>query len=139
GAATNAVRKKLNNMKMVSNIVIGEGEIDEAPMHYIDEEVGMGGKHKFDIAVDPIAGTTPTVNGKGNTTTVIAAPSKGSLLHAADMYMKKMAVGPNAKGVIELEAPIEENIKNVAKALGKEVSELNCLIQDRPRHQEYID
>lgn len=138
-AATQAMRKNLNKMKMNSTIVIGEGEIDEAPMLYIDEELGVGGKHKFDIAVDPIEGTTPTVNGQGNAITVIAAAEKGTLLHAPDMYMQKLAVGPKAKGVIDLEAPIEENIRIVAKALGKEVTALNCLIQDRPRHQEYID
>lgn len=139
GAATNAMRETLNKMKMHSKIVIGEGEIDEAPMLFIGEELGRGGSHEVDIAVDPIEGTTPTVNGQGNAITVIAAAEKGTLLHAPDMYMKKMAVGPKAKGHINLDAPIEENIKNVAKALGKEVTELNVLIQDRPRHEEYIE
>lgn len=139
GAATNAMRENLNKMKMHSTIVIGEGEIDEAPMLYIGEKLGLGGKHEVDIAVDPIEGTTPTVNGQGNAITVIAAARKGTLLHAPDMYMKKMAVGPKAKGHINLDAPIEENIKNVAKALGKEIAELNILIQDRPRHKDYIN
>ncbi|WP_068674972.1 class II fructose-bisphosphatase [Oceanobacillus sp. Castelsardo] len=139
GAATNAMRENLNKMKMFSTIVIGEGEIDEAPMLYIGEKLGQGGSHEVDIAVDPIEGTTPTVNGQGNAITVIAAAPKGTLLHAPDMYMKKMAVGPRAKGKIDLDAPIEDNIKAVAKANGKEITELNVLIQDRTRHQEYID
>lgn len=139
GAATSAMREMLNQMKMYSTIQIGEGEIDEAPMLYIGEKVGMGGVHELDIAVDPIEGTTPTVNGQSNAITVIAASQKGTLLHAPDMYMEKIAVGPKAKGKINLEAPIEENISRVAEALGKEISELNVYIQDRRRHQEYIE
>ncbi|MHA6250784.1 class II fructose-bisphosphatase [Oceanobacillus sp. CAU 1775] len=139
GAATAAMRERLNQLKMKSTVVIGEGEIDEAPMLYIGEKLGIGGEHEVDIAVDPIEGTTPTVNGQGNAITVIAAAKKGSLLHAPDMYMKKIAVGPKAKGHIDLDAPLEENIYNVAKALGKEVEELNILVQDRPRHQEMIE
>ncbi|MFD1449056.1 class II fructose-bisphosphatase [Oceanobacillus profundus] len=138
-AATNAMRENLNKMKMYSTIVIGEGEIDEAPMLYIGENLGKGGSHEVDIAVDPIEGTTPTVNGQGNAITVIAAAPKGTLLHAPDMYMEKIAVGPKAKGKIDIDAPIEDNLKAVAKANGKDVTELNVLIQDRPRHQEYID
>ncbi|WP_042221965.1 class II fructose-bisphosphatase [Oceanobacillus manasiensis] len=138
-AATNSMRENLNKMKMHSTIVIGEGEIDEAPMLYIGEKLGKGGSHEVDIAVDPIEGTTPTVNGQGNAITVIAAAPKGTLLHAPDMYMKKLAVGPRAKGKIDIDAPIEENLKAVANAIGKDVKELNVLIQDRPRHKEYID
>ncbi|WP_404455015.1 class II fructose-bisphosphatase [Oceanobacillus kapialis] len=138
-AATNAMRENLNKMKMHSTVVIGEGEIDEAPMLYIGEKLGKGGSHEIDIAVDPIEGTTPTVNGQGNAITVIAAAPKGTLLHAPDMYMKKLAVGPKAKGEIDLDAPIEDNIKAVAKATGKDIREINVLIQDRPRHQAYID
>src|SRR5690625_244023 len=139
GAATNAMRVNLKKMKMYSTIVIGEGEIDKAPMLYIGEKLGIGGSHEVDIAVDPIEGTTPTVNGQGNAITVIAAAPKGTLLHAPDMYMEKLAVGPKAKGKIDLNASIEENIIAVAKAQGKDVTELNVLIQDRPRHKEYID
>jgi fructose-1,6-bisphosphatase II len=133
------MRENLNKMKMQSTIVIGEGEIDEAPMLYIGEKLGKGGRHEVDIAVDPIEGTTPTVNGQGNAITVIAAAPRGTLLHAPDMYMKKLAVGPKAKGKINVDAPIEENIQAVAKANGKDVKELNVLIQDRPRHKKYID
>src|SRR5690625_1580763 len=138
-AATNAMRENLNKMKMHSTVVIGEGEIDEAPMLYIGEKLGEGGSHEVDIVVDPIEGTTPTVNGQEHAITVIAAAPKGTLLHAPDMYMKKLAVGPKAKGKIDVDAPIEENIQAVAKANGKDITALNVLIQDRPRHTEYID
>lgn len=138
-AATNAMRESLNRMKMEGTIVIGEGEIDEAPMLYIGEKLGAGGSHKVSIAVDPIEGTTPTVNGQGNAITVIVAAPEGTLLHAPDMYMKKLAVGPKAKGKIDIDAPIEENIKAVAMAKNKDIKELNVLIQDRPRHKEYIN
>ncbi|WP_405100092.1 class II fructose-bisphosphatase [Oceanobacillus sp. FSL H7-0719] len=139
GAATNEMRKTLNKMKMNGTVVIGEGEIDEAPMLYIGERLGIGGNHEVDIAVDPIEGTTPTVNGQGNAITVIAAAKKGTLLHAPDMYMKKIAVGPKAKGKVHLDAPIEENIRVVAEATGKKVQDIHILIQDRPRHKEYIN
>jgi len=137
-AATNAMRDNLNKMKMEASVVIGEGEIDEAPMLYIGETLGKGGSHDVDIAVDPIEGTTPTVNGQGNAITVIAAAPKGTLLHAPDMYMKKLAVGPKAKGKIDINQSIETNLKAVAAANGKDIRELNVLIQDRPRHQEYV-
>lgn len=138
GAATHAMREKLNEISMDGRIVIGEGEIDQAPMLFIGEQLGLGGEQEVDIAVDPIEGTTPTVNGQSNAITVIAAAPKGTLLHAPDMHMKKLAVGPKAKGQIDIDAPLSENIKKVAKAVGKEIHELNVLIQDRPRHQEYI-
>ncbi|MFG6150332.1 class II fructose-bisphosphatase [Halobacillus sp. B23F22_1] len=138
-AATDAMRAKLNTMDMDATVVIGEGEIDEAPMLYIGERVGGGGAPQLDIAVDPIEGTTPTVNGEEGAIAVIAAAPKGTLLHAPDMYMKKMSVGPKAKGKINLDAPIEENLKAVAKANDKHISELNVLIQNRVRHQECID
>ncbi|MCM3023968.1 class II fructose-bisphosphatase [Heyndrickxia ginsengihumi] len=138
GAATNAMRRQLNQMMMRGTVVIGEGEIDEAPMLYIGEKLGTGNGPEVDIAVDPIEGTTPTVNGQSNAITVIAAAAKGSLLHAPDMYMQKLAVGPQAKGKIDIEAPLEDNLKAVARANGKEVSELNVLIQDRARHEPFI-
>ncbi|WP_163527264.1 class II fructose-bisphosphatase [Halobacillus ihumii] len=139
GAATYAMRKKLNEMCMDGKIVIGEGEIDEAPMLFIGEKLGTGDLPEIDIAVDPIEGTTPTVNGQSNAITVIAAAPKGALLHAPDMYMMKLAVGPAAKGHIDIDAPLSENIKKVAGAKGKEMNELHVLIQDRPRHQRYVD
>ncbi|CDQ38896.1 MULTISPECIES: class II fructose-bisphosphatase [Virgibacillus] len=139
-AATTAMRRQLNAMNMQGTIVIGEGEIDEAPMLYIGENVGTGrGGPAIDIAVDPIEGTTPTVNGQPNAITVIAAAPKGTLLHAPDMYMKKLAVGPRAKGKINIEASLEDNMIAVAKAQNKKISDLTVFIQQRPRHQEYID
>ncbi|CDQ19380.1 class II fructose-bisphosphatase [Halobacillus karajensis] len=138
-AATTAMRNGLNEMSMNGRIVIGEGEIDEAPMLYIGENLGSGKGPEVDIAVDPIEGTTPTVNGQSNAITVIAAAPKGKLLHAPDMYMKKIAVGSKAKGKIDIEAPLAANLKAVAEANDKNVQELNVLIQDRPRHQEFID
>lgn len=137
--ATNTMRKVLNEMNIDGTIVIGEGEIDEAPMLYIGEKVGKGKLIKVDIAVDPIEGTTSTVNGQNNALTVIAAAPQGKLLHAPDMYMEKLAVGSNAKGKINLNASIQENLEEVAKANNKKVNELNVVIQDRPRHNELID
>ncbi|WP_138420508.1 class II fructose-bisphosphatase [Aquibacillus sediminis] len=137
--ATKTMRQYLNQMEIQGTIVIGEGEIDNAPMLYIGEKVGLGNGPGVDIAVDPIEGTTPTINGQGNAITVIAAAPKGSLLHAPDMYMEKMAVGPKAKGKIDITASLKDNIEAVAKANDKKVSELNVLVQDRPRHHEYID
>ncbi|WP_394238737.1 class II fructose-bisphosphatase [Niallia oryzisoli] len=139
GAGTNAMREALNRLRINGTVVIGEGEIDEAPMLYIGEKVGTGKGLEVDIAVDPIEGTNPTVNGQSNASTVIAVAPKGTLLHAPDMYMEKMAVGPKAKGKIDIEAPLLDNIHAVAKANGKDIRELTILIQDRPRHQSYID
>lgn len=138
-AATTAMRNTLNQMPMEGTIVIGEGEIDEAPMLFIGEKLGNDEINAVDIAVDPIEGTTPTANGQENAITVIAAAPKGTLLHAPDMYMEKMAVGPKAKGEIDIEAPLVDNLKKVAEANGKDMTELNVAIQDRPRHAEYID
>ncbi|WP_047983626.1 class II fructose-bisphosphatase [Ornithinibacillus californiensis] len=137
-AATTAMRNQLNQIEMDSVIVIGEGEIDEAPMLYIDEKVGKGTGPKLDIAVDPIDGTTPTVAGKDNGIAVIAAAPRGTLLHAPDMYMEKMIVGKEAKGVIDLEAPLLHNLKAVAEAKNKRLDQLCVVIQDRPRHDEAI-
>jgi len=119
-------------------VVIGEGEMDEAPMLYIGEKLGQGVGPEVDIAVDPVEGTTLMSTGQDNSIAVIAVAPKGSLLHAPDMYMHKMAVGPKAKGSINIEAPFTENMKSVAKALGKDVKNLNVMIQDRPRHEDLI-
>ncbi|WP_174614671.1 class II fructose-bisphosphatase [Virgibacillus ihumii] len=137
--ATKVMREQLNGLNMKGRIVIGEGEIDDAPMLHIGEAVGNGVGPELDIAVDPIEGTTPTANGQNNAMTVIAVAPKGSLLHAPDMYMEKLAVGSKAKGKINIDAPISENLEAVAEAKGKKVHELNILVQDRPRHQDYID
>lgn len=138
GAGTEAMRNQMNLIDMKGLIVIGEGEMDEAPMLYIGEELGTGKGPQVDIAVDPIEGTSLMAKGQDNSLAVIAASKKGSLLHAPDMYMKKIAVGPKAKGYIDINAPLTENMKSVAKALGKDVKELTVMIQDRPRHNELI-
>ncbi|TFJ92344.1 class II fructose-bisphosphatase [Lentibacillus salicampi] len=137
-AATNVMRDTFNLLPISGTVVIGEGEIDDAPMLFIGEKLGKGNSPELDIAVDPIEGTTPTVNGQRNAITVIAAAPKGSLLHAPDMYMEKIAVGPKAKGKIDIELPLQDNMKKVAEANGKQVNELNIYVQDRPRHEEYI-
>lgn len=136
-ASTNTMRQYLNSMTMNATVVIGEGEIDEAPMLYIGEKLGEGGP-SIDIAVDPIDGTTPAAKGQDNAITVIAAAPKGTLLHAPDMYMEKLAVGPKASGKVDINQPIEKNIAALSKATGKRTSDLTIMIQDRPRHQEYI-
>ncbi|WP_281999030.1 class II fructose-bisphosphatase [Priestia flexa] len=138
GAGTEAMRNQLNLIDMKGLIVIGEGEMDEAPMLYIGEELGTGNGPQLDIAVDPVEGTSLMAKGQDNSLAVIAVSKKGSLLHAPDMYMKKIAVGPKAKGCIDINAPLTENMKSVAKALGKDVKELTVMIQDRSRHNELI-
>lgn len=138
GAGTEAMRNQLNLIDMKGLIVIGEGEMDEAPMLYIGEELGTGKGPQLDIAVDPVEGTSLMAKGQDNSLAVIAGSKKGSLLHAPDMYMKKIAVGPKAKGCIDINAPLTENMKSVAKALGKDVKELTVMIQDRSRHNELI-
>jgi fructose-1,6-bisphosphatase II len=134
GAATEAMRDQMNKINMGAHIVIGEGEMDEAPMLYIGEKLGTGFGPHVDIAVDPVEGTTLMATGQDNSLAVIAVAEQGSLLHAPDMYMEKIAVGPKAKGSIDINATLTENMQSVAKALGKNVSELTVMMQDRPRH-----
>jgi fructose-1,6-bisphosphatase II len=134
GAATEAMRDQLNKINMNAQIVIGEGEMDEAPMLYIGEKLGTGMGPHIDIAVDPVEGTTLMATGQDNSLAVIAVSEHGSLLHAPDMYMEKIAVGPRAKGCIDINAPLIENMAAVAKELGKDLSELTVMMQDRPRH-----
>lgn len=138
GAGTGAMRDRMNQIDMNARIVIGEGEMDEAPMLYINEELGTGLGPHVDIAVDPVEGTTLMAKGQENSLTVIAVAQRGSLLHAPDMYMKKLAVGPKAKGCIDIERSLTENMRAVARALGKKCSDLTVMIQDRPRHDELI-
>jgi len=137
-AGTRAMRNRLNMIDMSGVIVIGEGEMDEAPMLYIDEKLGTGNGPHVDMAVDPVEGTTLMTKGKDNSLTVIAVASRGGLLHAPDMYMEKIAVGPKAKGCIDINLPFYDNMKAVALALGKKVSELTVMIQERPRHEKLI-
>ncbi|OBT16423.1 fructose-1,6-bisphosphatase, class II [Vibrio sp. UCD-FRSSP16_10] len=137
GAAVEVMRTLLNKTEISGEIVIGEGEIDDAPMLYIGEHVGIGGD-AVDIAVDPIEGTRMTAMGQSNALAVLAAGEKGSFLKAPDMYMEKLVVGPGAKGVIDLTKPLTENLVNVAKALGKELHELTVITLAKPRHDQVI-
>ena len=150
-AAVEAMRNVLNRMKIDGEIVIGEGEIDEAPMLYIGEKLGLKYNEKdiepfteeelslVDIAVDPIEGTRMTAQGQPNAIAVLAAAEKGTLLKAPDMYMEKLVVGPEAKGVIDLDKSLEDNIRAVAKALGKDVKDVMIAILDKPRHKKVIE
>ncbi len=137
--AVNAMRRALNGLDMDGTVVIGEGERDEAPMLYIGEKVGNGNGPKIDIALDPLEGTTITARGGNNALAVIAAAEAGGFLHAPDVYMDKIGVGANLpEGVVDLDAPIAENLKNLAKAKKAELSELQVCILDRSRHAELI-
>lgn len=137
-AAVNAMREALNGLAMDGRVVIGEGERDEAPMLFIGEEVGKGGP-KTDIALDPLEGTTITAKGGPNALAVIAMAAEGCFLNAPDVYMDKIAVGGGLpKGVVDLDATPEENLKALAKAKDVEIEDLVVCILDRPRHQEVI-
>jgi len=138
-AAVEAMRKKFNEIDFCGRVVIGEGKKDEAPELYVGETLGCKTDgEQFDIAVDPLEGTTPTATGGNNSMTVIAVGSEGSLLSAPDTYMDKLAVGPAAKAVIDLDAPAADNIRKTAAALGKETAEMNIVVLDRERHKELI-
>ncbi len=137
-AAVEAMRLIFNQIKIDGEIVIGEGEIDEAPMLYIGEHVGTGEGDAVDIAVDPIEGTRMTAMGQSNALAVLAVGEKGSFLRAPDMYMEKLIVGPNAKDAIDLERSLEQNLKAVAFALGKPLSELTVATLAKPRHDRVI-
>ena len=138
GAAVNVMRIMLNKVDIDGRIVIGEGEIDEAPMLYIGEKVGTGNGDAVDIAVDPIEGTRMTAMGQANALAVLAVGDRGTFLHAPDMYMEKLIVGPAAKGYIDLNLPLETNLKNIAAALGKSLNELTVTILAKPRHDAVI-
>lgn len=138
GAAVNAMRIMLNKVNIDGQIVIGEGEIDEAPMLYIGEKVGSGQGDAVDIAVDPIEGTRMTAMGQANALAVLAVGDKGSFLNAPDMYMEKLIVGPGARGVIDLALPLEENLQRIALALQKPLSELTVTLLAKPRHDAVI-
>ncbi|WP_314153715.1 class II fructose-bisphosphatase [Rouxiella badensis] len=137
-AAVQAMRITLNTLDIAGEIVIGEGEIDEAPMLYIGEKVGTGNGDAVDIAVDPIEGTRMTAMGQGNAVAVLAVGDKGSFLNAPDMYMEKLVVGPAARGCIDLDLPLADNLRNIAVALNKPLTELTVSILAKPRHDEII-
>ncbi|MGP4061409.1 class II fructose-bisphosphatase [Halobacillus sp. H74] len=138
-AATTAMRTMFDSVSMDGVVVIGEGEMDEAPMLYIGEKLGNKAGPAVDIAVDPLEGTSIVSKGHNNGVAVIAAAERGALLHAPDMYMDKVAVGKNAKGLISIDDPIERTIDIVARANNKRVRDLTVIIQERDRHQEIID
>ncbi|QCR37621.1 class II fructose-bisphosphatase [Nissabacter sp. SGAir0207] len=138
GAAVHAMRIMLNNVEIDGRIVIGEGEIDEAPMLYIGEQVGTGRGDAVDIAVDPIEGTRMTAMGQANALAVLAVGDRGTFLHAPDMYMEKLVVGPGARGCIDLALPLEQNLRNVATALNKPLADLTVVILAKPRHDQTI-
>lgn len=139
-AAVDAMRKAFDVIRMDGTVVIGEGERDEAPMLYIGEKVGTKGDDApaLDIALDPLEGTTICATGGPGSISVIAVAEHGKFLHAPDTYMQKIACGPAARGQIDLDLSATENIKRVAKALNKPVSELTIVILDRPRHTDLI-
>ncbi|KXO08683.1 Fructose-1,6-bisphosphatase [Moritella sp. JT01] len=140
GAAVEAMRVMLNTIDIDGEIVIGEGEIDEAPMLYIGEKVGtkIAGADAVDIAVDPIEGTRMTAMGQSNAVAVLAVGEKGAFLKAPDMYMEKLVVGPGAKDAIDLRLSLEDNIRNVAHALDKDITELTVVTLAKPRHDDKI-
>lgn len=138
-AATEAMRERLNAIPMDAVVVIGEGELDEAPMLYIGERLGLGFGPQLDIAVDPLEGTRVMSNGQPNAIAVLALAPKGTLLHAPDMYMEKIAAGPSAAGKIDLAAPIADNLRIVAESAGKRIADLTVAVQDRERHREHIE
>ncbi|MBB6098522.1 fructose-1,6-bisphosphatase II [Deinobacterium chartae] len=139
-AGTEAMREVLNELDIDGTIVIGEGEMDEAPMLYIGEKVGKGGKNAYpvDIAVDPVEGTTVTSRGLPNGVAVIAISEKGGLVHAPDIYMDKLVVPPPAVGRVNIDWPIEANLKALATSLNRDVEDLLIVVLDRERHQDLI-
>jgi fructose-1,6-bisphosphatase II / sedoheptulose-1,7-bisphosphatase len=138
-AAVDAMRRELNKLPIDGTIVIGEGERDEAPMLFIGETVGTKHGPRVDIAVDPLEGTTLCAKNMPGAIATMAMAEGGTLLNAPDVYMEKIAIGPGyPKGVVDLDAPAEENIKRLAKAKGVEPGEITALILDRPRHADLI-
>jgi len=142
--AVEAMRKTMDELQMDGTIVIGEGERDEAPMLYIGEKVGLATRAPnanfpaVDIAVDPLEGTNLCATGAANAIAVLAASERGGLLHAPDLYMEKIVVGPSCKGAVELDAPVTDNLKAIAKRLDRDVEDLVIIVLDRPRHEKLI-
>ncbi|HEY1086767.1 MAG TPA: class II fructose-bisphosphatase, partial [Archangium sp.] len=139
-AAVDAMRKAFDMLNIDGTVVIGEGERDEAPMLYIGEKVGQGTQSAapVDIALDPLEGTNLCAYGKPGAISVVALANQGSLLNAPDTYMDKIAVGPRARGAIDLKRSATWNLESIARAMGREVSELTVVITERPRHVELI-
>jgi fructose-1,6-bisphosphatase class II len=145
-AAVEAMRREMDTVPIDGTIVIGEGERDEAPMLFIGEKVGLAlqpdSKNRtfdgVDIAVDPLEGTNLCATGAADAIAVLAAAEKGGLLHAPDIYMDKLVVGPSSKHVVELDAPVRDNLRAIARSLGRQVDELAVVVLDRPRHERLI-
>jgi len=135
--AVDAMRTEMESVDIDGTIVIGEGERDEAPMLYVGEKVGKGG-YPVDIAVDPLEGTNLCATGAPNAIAVLGASEKGGLLHAPDIYMEKLVVGPSSKGKVDINAPVEDNLKVIAKSLDRDVNDLVVIVLDRPRHERLI-
>ncbi len=138
-AAVTAMRVMFDTVSIDGVVVIGEGEMDEAPMLYIGEKVGLGVPPAVDIAVDPLEGTNIVAKGLTGAISVLASAPRGTLLHAPDMYMDKIAVGPECKGRVFLDASVKENLRQVAKALDKTMSEVTAVVLDRDRHRTIIE
>lgn len=144
-AAVEAMRRVMDSVPMDGTIVIGEGERDEAPMLYIGEKVGAAVHNSgteypaVDIAVDPLEGTNLCATGEPNAIAVLAASEKGGLLHAPDLYMEKIIVGPSCKGAVDLDAPVAENLRAIARRLDRDVEDLVVIVLDRPRHEKLIN
>ena len=140
-AATEAMRRTMDDVEMVGRIVIGEGERDEAPMLYIGEEVGQRGPGQpaVDIAVDPLEGTNLVAKGQTNAICVLAASDRGGLLHAPDTYLEKLCVGPVVAGHVDLTRSVGENVEAIAGALRRKIGDITVVILDRPRHAALID
>ncbi len=136
--AVEAMRKELGALPIAGRIVIGEGERDEAPMLFVGEELGRGGP-EVDIAVDPLEGTNLCATGAPGAIAVLAAAERGGLLHAPDIYMNKIVVGPTAKGHVHLDAPVAENLRNLAAAFERDVADLTVVVLDRERHAQLIE
>jgi fructose-1,6-bisphosphatase II len=148
--AVEAMRRVMDTVPIDGTIVIGEGERDEAPMLYIGERVGMAHAAgvdgprgarltEIDIAVDPLEGTNLCATGAPNAIAVLAASERRGLLHAPDLYMEKLVVGPSSKDAVSLDAPVHENLKGIARCLGRGVEDLVVIVLDRPRHEKLID
>jgi len=143
--AVEAMRHVMDTVRMDGTIVIGEGERDDAPMLYIGEKVGAAHREKnthypaVDIAVDPLEGTNLCATGAPNAIAVLAASEKGGLLHAPDLYMEKIVVGPSCKGAVELDAPVIDNLRAIAKRLDRDIEDLVVIVLDRPRHEKLVN
>jgi fructose-1,6-bisphosphatase II len=138
--AVEAMRRVMDTVPINGTIVIGEGERDKAPMLYIGEKVGIGGQFtEVDIAVDPLEGTNLCATGAPNAIAVLAASNRGGLLHAPDLYMEKLVVGPSSKESVSLDAPVHENLATIARCLDRSVEDLVVIVLDRPRHEQLVE